>query len=139
MRLYGCLLHFLTKNFIKKIINTYESVIDHKIHCDIYLYLLCKKQHFSDKFITYSFSSKSDNESWSSIDKQDALKNLINRFPFLEVVANKIVLSENKFLNKIYKGDKKFGYNIIKMFIKKAIYKEYADKKEVLQYIDSCK
>lgn len=130
---------FLTKNFIKKIINTYESVIDHKIHYDFYLYLLCKKQHFSNKFITYSFSSESDNENWLSIDKQDTLKNLINRFPFLEIVANKIVLSENKFLNKIYKGDKTIVYNVIKIFIKKVIHKEYADKKEILQYIDNCK
>lgn len=130
---------FLTKSFIKKIINTYASVIEHKIHYDFYLYLLCKKQHLSVKFITYSFSSKSDNENWLSVDNKDILKDIITKFPVLEVIANKIVISENKFLNNAYKGKKTAFYNVIKFLIKKFIYKEFADKIDVIKYIESCK
>lgn len=131
---------FLTKPFIKKILDSYEYVIEHKIHYDCYLYLLCKKQHVNIKFITHSFSSKSDNESWISIDKNNKFRDIITKFPFLEVIANKIVISENKFLNKIYKGNKTFIYNASKGLIRKIIYnKEYPDKIDVIKYIESCK
>jgi hypothetical protein len=58
----------------------------------------------------------------------------------VQVIANKIVISENKFLNKIYKGNKTFIYNASKGLIRKIIYnKEYPDKIDVIKYIESCK